>query len=275
MFTAINDFLLKIADPMLGWLLWLPTDVVLILVGVATGAVLTFARPWTTNQDLLRRCSQDKKRLKQLIKKGKKEKDKESVRRYRSSLGVISLKTLRSEGLPLLFAIVPVTILAVWGFCRLEFHPPKAGETISVDVYFPISAAGGLVHVAPQDGVTAEDRWVQEIVAVPNPEQGAPHALATWHLRAESRSERYTLEIRHKTETYTKQLLVGQRTYAPAVEFYAQNGPVTCAKIQMTQVKLFGVVPGIRQLALPPWLLAYFLVAIPSVGLLKRVTGIH
>ena len=38
MLTALNDIILKIADPLLCWLLWLPTDVVLILVGVATGA---------------------------------------------------------------------------------------------------------------------------------------------------------------------------------------------------------------------------------------------
>ena len=110
MFTAINDLLLKIADPLLGWLLWLPTDVVLVVVGVATGAILTFARPWTTNQDLLRRCSQDKKHLRQLIKEAKKKKDKESVRRYRSSLGMISLKTLKSEGLPLLEPFITTSV---------------------------------------------------------------------------------------------------------------------------------------------------------------------
>lgn len=275
MFTALNDLLLNIADVLLGWLLWLPTDVALILVAVATGAILTFARLWTTNQDLLRRCAQDKKRLKQLIKQAKKEKDKQSVRRYRSTVGMISLTTLKSEGLPLLVAIVPVAILAVWCFYRLEFHPPQAGETVPVHLYFPISAAGGLVHVVPQDGLTANDGWVQEIVAVPEPEWGPPHAMATWHLQAEARSEPYTLQMRHKTGTYTKELLVGQRTYAPAVELYEPDGPVISAELEMKKVKLFGVVPGFRPLALAPWLVAYFLIAIPSVSLIKRVTGIR
>ena len=79
MLTTINDAFLAIADPLLAWLPWLPTDMALILVSVATGAVLTFARPWTTNQDLLRRCHQDKGRLKQLIREARREQDKGAV----------------------------------------------------------------------------------------------------------------------------------------------------------------------------------------------------
>jgi uncharacterized membrane protein (DUF106 family) len=275
MLTALNEILLKIADPLLGWLLYLPTDVALILVAVATAATLNFARLWTTNQDLLRRCAQDKKRLKQLIKEAKQENDWDAVRRYRASIGTIALKTLKSEGRPLLVAIVPVAILALWCFYRLEFHPPRGGETVPVHVYLPISAAGGLIHVVPQDGVTAEDGWVKQIVAVPEPESGPPYAMATWHLRAEARAEPYTLEIRYKRAWITKRLLVGQRTYAVPVEFYAPEGPVTCTEIQMKPVKLFGVVPGFPPLALAPWLVAYFLIAIPSVSLIKRLTGIR
>ena len=135
MLTTINDCFLAIAAPLLAWLLWLPTDVELILVSVATGAVLTFARPWTTNQDLLRRCHQDKRRLKQLLKEARREQDQAAVRRYKASIGLISLKTVQSEGLPLLVAIVPVAILAVWCFHRLEFHPLQADEPVAVHAY--------------------------------------------------------------------------------------------------------------------------------------------
>lgn len=275
MLTALNDIILTIADPLLGWLLRLPTDVTLIIVSVATAIVLTLARPFTTNQDLLRRCQHDKKRLRQLTKEAKRNKDKEAVRRYKSSLAAVMMKTLKSEGRPLLLAIVPVAILAVWCFVRLEFHPPKANETIPVHVYFPISSAESLVHIVPQDGVTAEDGWVKEIVAVTDPAEGPPHGMATWHLHAEADPEPYVLEIRYKKEAYTKQLLVGQRTYAPAIEFYSEGAPVLCSEIQMKQVKLFGVVPGIPSLALAPWLVAYFLIAIPFVPLIKRVTGVY
>lgn len=274
MLTALNDIILIIANPLLGWLLWLPTDVTLIIVSVATATVLTLARPLTTNQDLLRRCHHDKRRLRQLIKEAKRNKDKEAVRRYKSSLTVILMKTLKSEGRPLLLAIVPVAILAVWCFFRLEFHSPKAKDTIPIHAYFPISAAENAVHVVPQDGVTAEDGWVKEIVAVTDPAEGPPHGMATWHLYAEANPEPYVLEIRYRTGTYTKRLLVGQRTYAPAVEFYPKGAPVICSEVGMKQVKLFGIVPGIPSLALAPWLVAYFLIAVPSVPLIKRATGI-
>jgi hypothetical protein len=143
--------------------------------------------------------------------------------------------------------------------------------------------------MVPQDGVRAEDGWVKEIVAVTDPAEGPPHGMAVWRLQSRAHPAPYTLEIRHKTGTYTKQLLVGQRTYAPAVEFYPQDGPVTCTEVKMQHVKLFGLVPGIytRQLklfgqvpvfpaiALAPWLVAYFLIAIPSVSLIKRITRIY
>ncbi len=275
MLAALNDVILAIADPVLGWLLRLPTDVALILVSVATAVVLTFARPFTTDQDLLRRCRHDKRRLRQLIRQARRNQDREAVRRYKSSLAVVMMKGVKSEGRPLLLAVVPVAILAVWCFFRLEFHPPKANEAISVHTYFPVSAADNLVYIIPQDGIAAENGWVQKIVAVTDPAEGPPHAMATWRLRAEAAPEPYQLEIRYKTGTYTKQLLVGQRTYAPAVAFYPHGAPVICSEIEMKPVKLFGIVPGIPRLGLAPWLVAYFLIAIPFVPLIKRVAGVY
>ncbi len=67
MLDWINSTVLALADPLLSWLLRLPTDLALVIVAVGTGAIITFARLLTTNQDLLRRCDQDKKRLKELI----------------------------------------------------------------------------------------------------------------------------------------------------------------------------------------------------------------
>jgi uncharacterized membrane protein (DUF106 family) len=275
MFTPINDAALKVGDMLLGWLLLLPTDLALVLVAVGTGAILAVVRLFTTNQDLLNRCSQDKQRLKQLIREARQRKGKEAIRRYRASRGAIAMKTMKAEGWPLVAAIVPVAIIATWCFQRLALVPPPAGETIPVIAYFPVSAAGQVVHVVPQDGLSADDGWVREIEAVADPAAGPPHAMATWHLRAESRAEPYVLEFRYKKGTYTKDLLVGQRTYSPPVESYGDESSMTCVEIRLPPVKLFGVVPGVDRLGLPPWLVAYFLIAIPSVSALKRATGIY
>jgi hypothetical protein len=103
------------------------------------------------------------------------------------------------------------------------------------------------------------------------------------------------LDISYKTCTQKKELLVGQQVYAPDVEFYAEDQPVMSAQLEMKPVKFLGGVPEVERwhdrcgtavsnalryvhmdwLIMPPWLVAYFVIAIPSVSLLKRVTGIY
>jgi hypothetical protein len=283
MLTLLNNAILALADPLLNWLLRLPADVALILVAVGTGAILTFVRPFTTDQDRLRRCDQDKRRLRELMRQAKRQQDREALLRYRSTRNTISMTTLAAEGLPLLVALVPITILGTWCFQRLAFVAPHAGDVVPLTAYFPVSAAGGLAHVVPQEGIrevsqpigSGTERWIQEIVAVTDPQAGPPHAVARWQLLAEARAAPYMLEIRYKTGTYTKELLVGQNIYSPPVESYGEDQPVLRAELGLRPVQLCGVVPGIEWLGLPPWLVAYFLLAIPSVSLLKRLTGIH
>jgi uncharacterized membrane protein (DUF106 family) len=277
----INGGILTLTDPLLGWLLKLPTDAALILVSVGTGAILTFARLLTTNQDLLRRCRQDKKRLKQRTREAKAAGDRAAVKRYRTSLSTIALKTLRAEGKPFLLALLPIILLATWCFQRLAWMPPRAGDTVPMVAYFSISVADDVVHVVPQDGLAAENGWVQPITAVDEPADDrppgveSPYATATWELSAETNAAPYTIEIRYKTETYQRPLLVGQPTYSAPVEYADEGQPLLCTEWKLQPVMLFGVLPGIPQIGLAPWLAAYLLLAIPSISLLKRVTGIQ
>ena len=102
MLETLNNFVLSIADPLLSWLLLVPANLAIIIIAIGTSAILTFVRLFTTNQDLLRRCDADKKRLKQLIREAKARKDKEAVKRHRATMGGVSMKLMRAEGLPLL-----------------------------------------------------------------------------------------------------------------------------------------------------------------------------
>jgi len=284
MLEWINNAILALADPVLNWLLRLPVDLALVIVAVGTGSIITFSRLFTTNQDLLRRCDQDKKRLRELIREAKARKDKEAVKRHRTTLNMIGMTTMRQEGWPLLAVILPIAILGTWCFQRLAFVPPQAGETVILRAYFPVSAAGELAHVVPQKGVRevthadsgARERWIQEIVEDRDPKTGvASGAVATWRLQADASAEPYRLEIRHKTSTVEKALLVGQKVYSPDVEFYGADQSVWSARIDMKPVKFLGLVPGIDWLLMPPWLVAYFLIAIPSVSLLKRLAKVY
>ncbi len=153
MLDWINNAILALADPVLNWLLRLPADLALVIVAAGTGAILALCRLFTTNQDLLRRCVQDKRRLRELTGEAKRQKDKEAVARYRTTRNTIGMMTMKEEGWPLLAAVVPIALLGTWCFQRLAFVPPPAGQPVSLKARFPVSAVGELAHVVPQEGV--------------------------------------------------------------------------------------------------------------------------
>jgi uncharacterized membrane protein (DUF106 family) len=282
MMESINSLILAVSDPLFNWMLRLPVDLVLIIVAVGTGTIITFSRRFTTNQNLLRRCSQDKKRLKELIREAKARGDKEAIQRHRATVQHIGLITMKQEGWPLLAALIPIALLGTWCFQRLAFIPPKAGETIVIHAYLPASAAGELAHMVPVDGVRevsqpgAGGKWIQEIAEDRFPPSTGTviGAVATWNVQAEASPKPYKLAIHYKNASVEKELLVGQRQYSPDTQFY--NDPTLhCVQIDMKPVKFLGVVHGIPQLMVPPWMLAYFLIAIPSVSLVKRIARIY
>lgn len=278
MLDLINSVLMSIMDPLLGWLLYLPTDVILFIVGIGTSCILVGVRLFTTDQDLLKRCDNDKKRLNILIKEAKKRGDREAVKRHKNTKTMIGLKSIKQEGLPLLAALVPIALLGTWCFNRLAYHPPRENEPVEMIAYFPLSQSGGIVHVIPAEGVKADNGWIREIVPVTD--QGPPYGEARWTFRADPREKPYTLTVHYNKETYDKELLVGQNIYAPGIKMYS-SGQVTCTELMMRKVKLFGKVPGIGILLpqywnlFPPWLAAYLLIAVPFVFIVKRVFRIY
>ncbi len=224
MLEALNNSMLSLMDVLLGWMLSLPTDVALVIVAVSTAAILTLVRPFTTNQDLLHRCKNDKKQLKTFIREAKRNKDKEAIQRYRSTMGQIAMKTVRAEGMPLLIAIVPVALLAVWCFGRLGFVAPTAEAPVTVRAYFPSSSIDGVVHVMPADGLTAQTGWMQRITADPNMDpSGNVNGWATWELSAQQRPEPHTISFRYRGKTYTKEMLVDGSRYSPVISLYDES----------------------------------------------------
>jgi len=280
MLDALTRLIMAVADPAFGWILGLPKDVALFIVGIGTAAILTVVRLFTTEQGVLRRCHSDKKRLNVLIKEAKARKDKEAAARHRATKHLVAMKALKYEGKPLLASIIPIALVGTWCFLRLDYVPPEAGETIQVVAYFPVSASGGIAYLVPQENIQAETGWVQEIrsqeLTQKQKDQGVvPDGEAVWRLRAAAGPESYDLQIRFKNGTYHQKLLVGQRTYESPMTVYGNNDPIICTQVMMKQVKLFGVLPGIPWLLMPPWLVAYFVIAVPFVSILKRVLHIY
>ena len=83
------------------------------------------------------------------------------------------------------------------------------------------------------------------------------------------------MKIRYKDRTYVKKFLAGGRRYAPDVRIPDSTEDVQAIELAMRPVRLFGVIGRLDIVFLPPWLVAYLLIAIPFVPLIKRVCHVY
>ena len=292
MLETINNFILMLADPLLNWLLLLPKDIGIFIVALATSAAITFSRKWSTDQEWLRQADEDVKRLKELTKKARQRKDKEAVQRQKMTVGLIKMRSLKFEGKPLLIAILPILILATWCFGRMGFHPPVEGDEVAIKMYVPRAGIDSVAHMIPVDGVTAIDGWVQKVKedTYPVPEglwdtfkakcaellHMTPPlgGVAIWHVKAAAAREPYHLKMVYKDEVYQKEFLVGRKLYSTQFVFYGLDEPVQAIEEALKPFKLFGLLGGLGAF-FPPWLVAYLIIALIFVPLLKKVCKIY
>lgn len=270
--SQLNQLILSVMDALFGWMLSFPRDVSLLILGIGTAALLAFVRKFTTNQDLLKRCDHDKRTLKRRIKEAKTQNDTEAAKRLRQTRALVAVKAMKCEGRPLLIVILPLAVLGVWCFQRFEFVPPKRAEPFTVVAWFPVSATGQVAHMVPGEELRADSGWVQPIEAAQK--EGEAHGRAVWTLHSEGGEKPIDLVIRYSDATFTKPVLVGQRKYSEPRTFY-DGGKIHSIEVVLPKVKLFGIVPGLAALALPPWLVAYMLIAISMTFVLKRVFKVY
>ncbi|MFW6066539.1 MAG: EMC3/TMCO1 family protein, partial [Planctomycetota bacterium] len=263
--------ILTLCDALLGWLLYLPADAVLVVVGVLTVLVMMVIRRVLTDQDLLSRADADLKRIKELIRLARREKDRDAIKRYRRTRGEISLKKLRAEGKPMLAAVIPIVLLATWAMARLDYRPPKPDSPVQLRAYTPLVEAGGVMHVVPEEGLEATPGWVSAVEPVAD--GGETYGLAKWRLRpADGEPGRWRLTLRLGERTLRHEITFGERFYGPPLVVH-DDGFVT--ELRMERMKLLGVVPGIDALMMPPWLVGYLVVVFPVYFTFKRLFGVH
>ncbi|HPD17215.1 MAG TPA: hypothetical protein PLE19_19940 [Planctomycetota bacterium] len=268
--AAITNLIVAVMDYPLGWLLALPRDVAIVLLAIGTSLLLTLVRRWTTNQDQLRRSKGDLRRLKQLLRERKRAKDKAAVVATRTSLGMVNAIRLKAEGKPLLVSLLPIILLAVWAVERLDYFPPRVGEDLIVKAYYPLSSVDQLTHLVPPAGVEMQSPAVQLVEVDPH---GQQNGLATWVLRPIAPLAADLL-IRHQGETAVHPVRVGGRVYAPPLCAGSGNR-ILATETVLRQARFLGIVPGVPALALPPWLIAYLIIVIPFVPILRRVLRVY
>ena len=98
--------------------------------------------------------------------------------------------------------------------------------------------------------------------------------MVTWRIVPEGRPEPYQLKMVLDGTVYERELLAGQKRYAPQVEMHSPPDLMPASEVMMTPRKLFGVIGGLGPM-FPPWLVAYLIVALPAVSVLKRVFKIY
>jgi uncharacterized membrane protein (DUF106 family) len=248
MLDQLTNLCLSITDPALGWLLKLPRDLVIVILAFTTALLLTVVRVFTTNQNMLKRCKQDKDILNKFLRAAKKKGDKDDVLRFQTTIGQIGMKTMAAEWKPLVVSLIPIALLATWAFSRVGYLPPKPGETVKIEAYFSSTAIGKTVHIVGQDGVRAQDnQWVQPVEKGLDPD-GSEHGMAKWSLSFEQRPEPYVLSLRYAGKTYKKEVIVDGLRYAdlePIILAYGDQDDVKVVKVAVTPYKPLGVVPGI------------------------------
>jgi hypothetical protein len=266
----MQDPMLKLAtflDPALGPLLGLSQDLALLAAILLTAVALVLVRRWTTDQGRLRRCAADVRTLKDLLRQAAASGDAAAADRHRVNLMRVRGKMLRSEGTPLLISLVPLAILGTWCFCRLGYVPLRAGDPVALRASLPASADGEIIHLVPQDGLDVDGGWIRRL-KVEGSVVGTA-AVAEWVVRGEARPTPYVLEFRMRERTLARELVLDGRHYVAPVQFLdGQDGGSVA--VQMTMYHPLGVVPGVPALGLPPWVIAYLILVIPSVWLLKR-----
>ena len=270
------DIILKVMNAIFGPLLALSPTFAIAVLGVLNSAVIVLARKWTTDQDFLKRCHDDKRRLKVLIKEARAQGDKETVARRKMLEARIGLSTMKSEGKPLLIGLLPIALFGLWGYSTLAYLPPRDGEPVTVELSLPASADGQLVSMVPQDGLTA-DAWIQRA----KPGEGEPqHVVARWEVSGRKAADPYILTMRVRDETYLHPFKVGQVDYTPPVLSHTAGLVLPQSVIRLKIPGILGCIPWISPAShwggiFPAWLLSYIIVVVPAVLLLKRTLGIY
>ncbi len=248
-------------------LLELPRDVTLLVFSVLTALLMTLARRWFTNQDLLQRCANDLRQLKQLDQEARQSRDTPRRQRLRNTVALVKRTQLTEDIKVLAIVLVPVAVLAMWAVERLDYLPPRVGDELVVRAFFPISSVEGVTHLVPTDGIELISSPIQIIHA---DSQTPPIGLAEWTLRPTSATDELTLTIRHHGESVVHRVAVGRSTYLPPQQLHP-NERLKTTEIVLKRYHPLGLNLNTERLGLPAWMAGYLVLTLLLVPGLKRL----
>ena len=263
--TLPVEWLVRVVDIPLGWLLSLPRDIALLVFAAGTALVMTLARRMFTNQDQLHRCSGDLRQLKRLAGEARKSGDKQRLSRLRSTVGLIKGMQLAADLRVLAAVLVPVAILAVWASERFNDIPPRMGEPLVVHAIFPASSIDRVTHLVPLPDLELDSTAIQ---IIRSGAQSPPLGIAEWTVRPTAAGE-FSLTIRHLGESAVHRVVVGRTWYlAPVQQHPGERLPRT--EVVLERYHPLGSSLGSGWTGLPPWMMGYLFLTLVFVPVLKR-----
>ena len=261
---------LAAGDLLLGWMVALPTWLALFFLALLTSLSILLLRKVATDQAMLGQVAADMRAIKTRIRKAKQSKNKNEVKRLRELSQKVNFKKLKAEGRPLLWAMIPVALLAAWAFERLAYEPPRAGQPIELRLFEPVTMAGDVVHVVAPAGWQADGSPLA-LLAVDARE---PHlSSAAWRFVVPD-GEPAVLRVRTGGGTIEHPIRANS-TAATPLEAYRPGVEDTFTRLDLRERKLFGVVPGIPAIGIPAWMAGYLLFTIGLLIVTKRLLKLH
>ena len=262
-FTA---WIVRIVDYPLGWILWLPRDLSLLLFAAGTAVLMTLARRVVTNQDRLQRCGQDLQRLKQFMREAQQTQEKTHVQRLRRTIGQIKGMQLAADMRVLVVVLIPVAALAIWATARLDFLAPRVDHDLVIRAHFPLSSIDSLTHLVPASGYELKSPAIQVIQA----ESDASGCVAQWTLHPTTAANDLPIVIRHRHESAIHHLTVGRATYLPPVQTHPHER-LTTTEVLLPRYHPLGIHLKSETIGLAPWMIGYLLLTLLLVPAFKRL----
>ena len=266
--NALCAWAVRAVDYPLGWLVWLPRDLTLLLFAALTALLMTLARRAVTNQDLLRRCSEDLRRLKPIVRDRRQSRDMPAVLRRNGTIGLIKGMQLAADMRVLVVVLLPVAILAIWASERLDYLPPQVDRDLVVRAHFPLSSIEGLTHLVPVAGCELKGTAIQIVRA--DAAAASSGGLAEWTLRPTSAAEDLAIIIRHRHESATHRVAIGHATYRPPVQTHA-NERLALTEVVLDRYRPLGLNLKSEAIGLPPWMVGYLVTTLLLVPTFKRL----
>lgn len=263
MIETLCAWALTVADLLLLWAWRLSPDLALILIAVASAAALALLRRWTTPQAWLHRARADLAVLKTALRTARQNRDAAARARHLALKRRIDLQRLLRAELPALAAALPVLlILAQWAYLRLEFRPVQTGETVTLHLEASPSWAGQTVHMVPGPEMAVAGSPIRSITAEASAEGPV---TVTWSLTP---TQTQDLHLRLADRTLVHPVVLAPR---PDPVARIDQGDGLATRLDLIPYRAFGFIPTLDPLWCPAWLLAYLMITLPGMFVLRRL----